>query len=282
MTIQSAYALFRENEIGSLAPGKYADLIILSENPLTVEAEELKNIHVLVTMVNGQFEYCLPDQPLLCNGYLNRVPVPLPDTRPSVPVRWLAVISMIVIPFVLVALGKSRRTGMKLLEGISGIVGGALFSITLWLGNVNFTTNIGLLILALVCLLTCMMGMWFLERHTKATRIALVLIGVATIGMGEGFIGVQWFREDGLWLVFAIGVACHMLALIIFGLANLKARLFPRLNWIPLTTSVLALLAPFLLNSVSLWGIEWAPLMFVLIFGIGWLLMGVLLLKTTR
>jgi len=35
MTIQSAYILFRDNEVGSLAPGKFADLIILSENPYT-------------------------------------------------------------------------------------------------------------------------------------------------------------------------------------------------------------------------------------------------------
>ena len=280
MTIQSAYALFRENEVGSLAPGKYADLIILSENPLTVEAEELKSVHVLVTMVNGQFEYCHPDHPQLCDGYSNRSPVPLPDARPPTSVSWLAAILMVVIPSLFIVFGNSKRDAIRQLGGISGILGGILFSVTLWLGSVNFTTNIWLLLLALLFLLACMLGMWFLERHTKITRLALLAMGVATMGMGEGFIGVEWFNSDGLWLILAISVFSHLLALIIFGLANLKARIFPRLNWIPLTTGILSIILPLLLSPVSLWGIDWAPLMLVLIFGSGWLMMGGLLLKT--
>jgi predicted amidohydrolase YtcJ len=57
MTIQSAYALFRETEVGSLAPGKYADLIVLSGNPLTVPPEDLRRLSVLMTMVGGEVEH---------------------------------------------------------------------------------------------------------------------------------------------------------------------------------------------------------------------------------
>lgn len=58
MTINAAYAVNREKEIGSLEAGKLADLVILSENPLTVPADEIKDIQVLMTMIDGEVEYC--------------------------------------------------------------------------------------------------------------------------------------------------------------------------------------------------------------------------------
>jgi predicted amidohydrolase YtcJ len=58
MTINSAYALFREKEIGSLEPGKLADLVVLSDNPLQVQPDALKDIRVLMTMIGGKAEFC--------------------------------------------------------------------------------------------------------------------------------------------------------------------------------------------------------------------------------
>jgi hypothetical protein len=58
MTINAAYALFRDEQVGSLEAGKYADMIILSDNPLTIDPDDLINLRVLVTMVNGRAEYC--------------------------------------------------------------------------------------------------------------------------------------------------------------------------------------------------------------------------------
>jgi len=66
MTIESAYALFRDQEVGSLKPGKFADLIILSDNPLTVHPDAIKDVQVLMTMVGGRVEYCAPGQGTLC------------------------------------------------------------------------------------------------------------------------------------------------------------------------------------------------------------------------
>lgn len=57
MTIEAAYALFMEEKIGSLKPGKFADLVILSGNPLTVDPDALIDIEVLMTMVGGRAEY---------------------------------------------------------------------------------------------------------------------------------------------------------------------------------------------------------------------------------
>jgi len=66
MTVEGAYALRRENEIGSLEAGKFADLIILSANPLQVSAEDILDIEVLMTMVAGQVEHCAPGYEDFC------------------------------------------------------------------------------------------------------------------------------------------------------------------------------------------------------------------------
>lgn len=65
MTIEGAYTLFRENEVGSLVPGKYADLIILSENP-TSDLNGIRDIEVWMTMVGGHVRWCAPGQTEIC------------------------------------------------------------------------------------------------------------------------------------------------------------------------------------------------------------------------
>lgn len=66
MTIEPAYAVSMENYIGSLKPGKYADLIILSDSPLTVDPDALKNLRVWMTMVGGKVEYCATGKEAFC------------------------------------------------------------------------------------------------------------------------------------------------------------------------------------------------------------------------
>jgi len=61
MTINSAYALNSDNEVGSLETGKLADMIILSDNPLAVAPDTLKDLKVLMTMIDGKVEYCAED-----------------------------------------------------------------------------------------------------------------------------------------------------------------------------------------------------------------------------
>lgn len=68
MTSGAAYALFREDEVGSIRLGKYADLVILSTNPATANPESIKDIQVLMTMVGGKVEYCMTGSESLCPG----------------------------------------------------------------------------------------------------------------------------------------------------------------------------------------------------------------------
>lgn len=53
-TINNAYAAKLEKQIGSIEPGKVADLVLLSQNILTVEESELLNTKVIWTIKNGE------------------------------------------------------------------------------------------------------------------------------------------------------------------------------------------------------------------------------------
>ena len=52
-TIDAAYAQFEESVKGSLTPGKRADMVVLSSNPLTTPTNEIRSIRVENTIVGG-------------------------------------------------------------------------------------------------------------------------------------------------------------------------------------------------------------------------------------
>jgi predicted amidohydrolase YtcJ len=67
LTINGAYATFEEEIKGSLAPGKLADLVVLSDDPLAVSIEAVNEIDVHLTMIGGRIEYCAEAAIELCN-----------------------------------------------------------------------------------------------------------------------------------------------------------------------------------------------------------------------
>lgn len=52
-TMNAARAILRDKETGSIAAGKYADLIVVDRDVLTVSSEALRDAKILWTMVNG-------------------------------------------------------------------------------------------------------------------------------------------------------------------------------------------------------------------------------------
>lgn len=56
-TLNGAYAAFQENLLGSLKPGKLADITVLSKDIMTVAEEEIPKTEVRLTIVGGQVLY---------------------------------------------------------------------------------------------------------------------------------------------------------------------------------------------------------------------------------
>lgn len=85
LTIDAAYGTFQEDEKGSIAPGKLADFVVLSENPLTVPESDLNDIEFLVTMVGGRGVLCVR-----IRGLVLRFAVVLEPPRSAVPIGSVA------------------------------------------------------------------------------------------------------------------------------------------------------------------------------------------------
>jgi hypothetical protein len=56
-TLGSAYAAFEEDNKGSIEVGKYADLAVYEADPFEVRVEELAQIPIVCTIVNGRIRY---------------------------------------------------------------------------------------------------------------------------------------------------------------------------------------------------------------------------------
>ena len=62
VTITSAWTFFEADVKGSIEAGKFADLVVLGRDILTVDPMEIKDIPVLMTMTGGKFVYINPNQ----------------------------------------------------------------------------------------------------------------------------------------------------------------------------------------------------------------------------
>jgi predicted amidohydrolase YtcJ len=56
-TRSNAYLFFRENDLGSIQPGRFADLVVTDKDYLTAPAEQIKDIKSVMTIVGGRIVY---------------------------------------------------------------------------------------------------------------------------------------------------------------------------------------------------------------------------------
>lgn len=57
VTLNAAYQYFEEDQKGSIERGKYADFVLLEENPLTTEASKISEIKINATIYRGSIVY---------------------------------------------------------------------------------------------------------------------------------------------------------------------------------------------------------------------------------
>ena len=56
-TRSNSFFVMRENDLGSIAPGKLADLVVMDKDYLTIPADQIKDIKPVITMVGGKVAY---------------------------------------------------------------------------------------------------------------------------------------------------------------------------------------------------------------------------------
>ena len=56
-TINGAYASYQENNLGSIETGKFADMVVLSENIFDIPAGQIKNVQADMTIFDGEIIY---------------------------------------------------------------------------------------------------------------------------------------------------------------------------------------------------------------------------------
>jgi len=61
MTRWGSHTLWKEDKIGSIEPGKWADIIILNGDYMEVEVEDLDTLYPLMTLVSGKVQFELPE-----------------------------------------------------------------------------------------------------------------------------------------------------------------------------------------------------------------------------
>jgi predicted amidohydrolase YtcJ len=66
LTVDGAYAIFAEDDLGTITPRKLADFVVLSPDPREVRPTQLDDVDVAMVFVGGALEVCAPGYEALC------------------------------------------------------------------------------------------------------------------------------------------------------------------------------------------------------------------------
>jgi len=283
MTIGSASALNRETEVGSLAPGKYADFIVLANDPLAAEPARLAENQVLLTVAGGRVEYCSNGHPDLCPGFANRAPALLPDLRPPLFVRWLVLALLVFVPPAAMLARRRHPQPIRLLGGLTGLVGGLA-----WVFNLNqqaWLDDSAFFILILLPAFFFSLAAAGLAAVSPPGRLSGFGLWLSVLGAGAMSVaGVlsDWFRIDAGWFLLMIGILSHTIGLLLFGIANLRTRALPRWNGLPLLIGLFGGLVPIVAGILLGENADWPLMMLFGVLGGGWGLLAWQLLSRSK
>jgi len=275
MTLQSAYAIFRDHEVGSLVQGKKADLIVLSANPLLVDPNLLYRNGVLLTMVGGRTEYCTSENNHLCPSYQNRIPVPLPDLRPPVSISWLGVFLILGSPFAAIY---NRRFRLFVQRGgvfTSGVISGISWIIISPAPNIIDPSIFLLLITTPSILFSLAIARLNITLSDgKIGRFGKWLSLLGLIMFAEATIAVQWFLLDEAWLFMQVGILAHATGLSVIGIAKFRAGGFSFWGVSPFFLGLIGLLLSIGIANLFSGESDISGIVMFFFVGIGWLLIG--------
>ena len=82
LTTWGGYYVLREDRLGSLEPGKFADFTVLDRDILSIPQDDIPNIKVLMTVLGGNTVHLMPD----LAGEIDMNPVG-PSTWPTKPLQ---------------------------------------------------------------------------------------------------------------------------------------------------------------------------------------------------
>jgi hypothetical protein len=229
-------------------------------------------------MVGGQIEYCKSTEADLCPGFSNRDPVRLPDTRPPVAVRWLVAVLLVALPLAAMLLRKRRAARVQLIGAWAGIVAGII-----WLGFLIAFERLddGSFALIMIPAFLMAMGTTGIASQWEQGRLGTIGLWLALVGamsFSEGGVVGDWFQSDAGWGLFMLGMLAHLAGLTLFGFANVKGRVFPRGNGLPLVMGLLTGLIPIGLAFIVPFESDVPIILTLGGLGVGWLSMGILLL----
>jgi hypothetical protein len=124
-------------------------------------------------------------------------------------------------------------------------------------------------------------GITTLWKHGKLGAIGLWTAFLGAVVFSEAAVIGEWFLSELGWVMFLVGILAHMAGLALFGVANLRGRVFRYANAIPLVMGMLGG-AGFGLLFLLADNADPPFFMILLSLGAGWVSMGALMLGARR